>query len=262
MKIAHQAMTWGGWWGKQKVPFNLDVLLDEVKQAGYQGVELGGGEKTLGKPAEFVKKLADHGVELAAFAANVSANPYPPSTERYQKDMDYAAAIGMKMLMVCGGFLPPNNRRNAYDNDYRIFGDNLGQACQYAAKNGQTVAFHNHCGCMVETAQEVEKLLKYLPDLKLCIDTGHLAAAGGDSTEFINKFRGRLVHVHLKDYDPVNYCFTELGRGKAGIDFPGFFQALEKNGYNGWIVVERDDPPMSGLESATISRQFLKSIGY
>ena len=41
------------------------------------------------------------------------------------------------------------------------------------------------------------------------------------------------------------------------------FEVLEKAGFEGWIIVETDvTQKPTALESATISRNYLKSIGY
>ncbi|MCW8129035.1 MAG: sugar phosphate isomerase/epimerase [Planctomycetota bacterium] len=258
MRLAHHSMTWGGWYKKQNQTFQMDSFLADLKAAGYTATELGGAEDTHGPAAALKKKLADEGVGLAAWALSVTANPWPPNTERYRIEMDYAAEMGMKTLMVCGGFL--GGRRNTFDSDYELFASNLAAAQEYADKNGQTIAYHPHVGCIVETNEEVDRLLKYIPNLKLTIDTGHLAAVRSDPIALARKYPKKIIHVHLKDWDPEKNAFAELGEGKAGLDFPAFFAAMEEIGFPGWIVVERDNTPMPPVESAKISKRFLDSI--
>lgn len=256
MRLAHHSMTWSGWWKKQNQPFDIDQLIRELKEAGYHATELRGSEAANGPASALQKKLRDNGVALGAWATSVTANPWHPNTEQYRRDMDYAASMGLKTIMVCGGFLP-EPRRNAFDSDYELFASNLDAACEYAKKNGQEIAYHPHTGCLVETIAETQRLLNYLPDLKLCVDTGHLAAVRNNPAEFVRTFGKKVIHTHLKDWDPEKRAFAELGEGKAGLDFRGFFDALNASGYDGWIVVERDNTPIPAVESAKISRKFL-----
>ena len=46
------------------------------------------------------------------------------------------------------------------------------------------------------------------------------------------------------------------------VDFPAMFDILSKAGFDGWVIVETDvTTKSSALESATISRKYLQSIG-
>ncbi len=258
--LAHHAMTWTGWWRKHDQPFDLDLLLDEVKQAGYEGVEVGGGEGTLGAPRTFTNKLADRGLRVPAFAAAVTANPHPPNTDEYRRAMDYAAAIDVRVITVCGGFLGAK-RRNTFDDDYKLFAENLAAAREYAAQLGQRLAFHPHVGCIVETIEETERLLRYLPELDLCVDSGHLIAVRSDPVALVRRYPRQIAHVHLKDWDDRASTFMEIGHGNAGLDFPALFQALEQAGYDGWVCVERDSTPIPPLESARMSLAGLEGLG-
>lgn len=259
MKLAHHIMTWQGWNAKQNTPFDLDLALHEIKTTGYDGVELGGDEQSLGDPELIKEKLTNNGLQIAAWGASVTANPWPPSTEQFQRELDYAAALGVRLIAVCGGFLP-EQRRTTFDSDYALFAENLGASCEYAQRHGQTIAFHPHCGCIVETIAEVRRLWHYLPNLHLCIDTGHLAAVGCDPIELLKVDPEKIAHVHLKDWHREQRHFAELGQGDVELNFARFLQTLETIKYGGWIVVERDDPPIPAIESARISRVFLQGI--
>ena len=110
MRLAHHLMTWTGWSQANGQPFDLDTALHEIKAAGYEGVELGGDEQTLGDPQQLKRRVAEHGLTIAAFSSSVTANPWPPNTEQYRRELDYAAALGVSTIMVCGGFLPEPRR--------------------------------------------------------------------------------------------------------------------------------------------------------
>ena len=261
MKTAIHIGTWAGYAGKRQEPFDLGATLREIKNAGYDGVEVGGGERMLGQPADFLATVKAVGLEIAAYGTGVSYNPYPPNTADYQADMRYAAALGVKTIMVCGGF-NYYNRRTQYAADYDLFGKNLGAAVKYAQKLGLEIAYHPHRGCIVETGDETALLLKRIPSLKLCIDTAHLEACGDDSIKFIRRFRRQIIHTHIKDYDVKKNVFTELGKGRSDLDVGTCLAELQKVGYPGWYCVELDETSRTPLESALISRRYLKKHGF
>jgi inosose dehydratase len=57
-----------------------------------------------------------------------------------------------------------------------------------------------------------------------------------------------------------NGIFAELGEGS--VDFPAIFAILRDAGFAGWVIAETDVTQKStALESATISRTYLRSLG-
>src|SRR5439155_1739612 len=120
--------------------------------------------------------------------------------------------------------------------------------------------FHHHVGSHVETPEEIDRLLalKGVPDLGLCLDTGHCAYGGGDPVAVLQKHISRTRTLHLKDVDPnrleearrkgmdfhtaVSHgVFVPLGKGM--IKFANILDVLRKNRFDGWVVVEQDVLP-------------------
>jgi inosose dehydratase len=259
MRIAHHMLTWIDWYRARNLELPVGSMLEEISTAGYAGVELIDGPELLGPAARLRTMLDDTGLQVAAYSSFVNATEYSVNTAKYRADLDYAAELGVRTIMVCGGWIM-EPRRTAFDADYRAFADNLAAAGAYAERNGQILAFHPHMGCIVETAEEVDRLLAYCPELRLCLDTGHLAAVGSDPAALVRRHPDRVAHVHLKDFDTSAHAFAELGRGDVGLDFAGFLRALDAAGYSGWLTVERDMPALSPSQSATVSAAFLDGL--
>ncbi len=244
-------MTWNGWLSKQKQEFKLPAVLAEVKAAGYDGVEMGGDAGSLGTAAGVRKAFADAGLTLDCWSAGVTANPWPPATEDFKRSVGYAAEVGIKLVVVCGGFLG-SSRRTTRPGDYRLFGENWHAHAAIAAAHGVSMCFHPHRGCIVETLAEVDALIRFVPDLTLCVDTGHLLAVGEDPLLMLDAHAQRVSSLHLKDFDPKTERFAELGAG--ALDLAAMWGWIRRRAYRGAVVVERDDPPMPAKESAAISR--------
>jgi len=140
--------------------------------------------------------------------------------------------------------------------------------------------FHHHCATFVETADEIDTVMRLTsPDLVgLCVDTGHALYGGSDPVALVRRHRDRIRHVHFKDCSPEvasearragwDYAtavrrglFCELGRG--AVDFHALIAELQDMAYDGWIVVEQDVLPSTGTpaESAARNRDFLRRAG-
>jgi inosose dehydratase len=259
MLIAHHLMTWAGWANSQKQKLDLPTAFAEIKAAGYDGVEMGGDADSCGPAATLKRRLSDAGLHLAAWSIGVTANPYPPNTAAYRKQLAYAAELDCDLAVVCGGFMP-GGRRNVGDPEWRMFAENLGEAYDFAAGIGVRLAFHPHRGCIVETAAEVDRILRFLPGLQLCVDTGHLLACGDDPLVLLDAHPQRVISFHLKDYEPASYGFTELGRG--AVDLAAVVAWAKRRRWDGPVVVERDAPPIPAIESGRISRDCLRKLGW
>jgi inosose dehydratase len=166
------------------------------------------------------------------------------------------------------------------DAEFEQFAKTLDKVGQITMDQGVLSCFHNHVGSTIETREEIDRLFDMV-DRKLVFqgpDIGHLAWAGADVVQFCRDYAQDIKTVHLKDIDPnvlkeglenewdyatfsAHGIFAELGEGF--VDFPAVFDILSKANYEGWIVVETDvTQKPTALESATISRNYLRSIGY
>jgi inosose dehydratase len=187
-----------------------------------------------------------------------------------------AANLTPERRSVAGHVRP----QDALDEDgYAQFAATLNRVGAATLGEGVRACFHNHVGSFIETREEIDRLFA-LVDRDVVFqgpDLGHLAWAGADAVQFCRDYAGSIKTLHIKDIDPAVLAegvaqgwdyrtfsdrgiFTELGTGL--IDFPAVFAALREGGFQGWVVVETDvTQKPTALESATISRDYLRSIG-
>ncbi|MEM6457787.1 MAG: TIM barrel protein [Planctomycetota bacterium] len=253
MRLAHHANAWMHAFRQADTGFDLPRLAAEAAEAGYVGVELPAQPELIGSAEEVRDTLGTYGLSLPALGVEVPllldwANP-----QSFAASCVLAEALGVSVLVACGGF-NAQKRRVAFDREYAGFAQSLDHHARLAADHGCRLAFHPHLKSIVETDAELDRLLEHAPDVDLCLDTGHLVAAGTDPIALLHRHADRTTHVHLKDWDPDAEVFREIGRGSAGLDFPAFFAALDTVDYTGWTVVERDSPKLPPLESARLSK--------
>jgi inosose dehydratase len=297
IQIANAPCSWG------VLEFDLEgeaagyeQVLDEIRETGYSGTELGDWGFMPSNPFQLKKEITTRNLELlGAFVPVALSDPNSHS-------MGAEVAVKTAKLMTNAGYsnafivLSDDNGKDPVrtQNAGRVKPEmsmNMAQWENFASganeiarkvrkETGLRTVFHHHCAGFVETYAEVTTLMKMTDPslLGLCLDTGHLKFGGGDPLRALKEFRDRIWHVHYKDCHPgiaeksvesgwdyftsvQNGVFCELGKGE--IDFAEITNVLRATDYNGWIVVEQDVLPGMGSpkECALNNREYLRSIG-
>lgn len=145
---------------------------------------------------------------------------------------------------------------------------NLGLVCQVFRDEGVHAVLHNHIGGVFETADEVDRALRSVPDSLLGFgpDTGHLVWAGAEPAALIARHAGRVSAIHLKDVfddylDPaarvgLSYASTQATKrlwaepGFGVVDFDAILAAMPQD-YDGDYMIEVDVPSVEDLFEST-----------
>jgi inosose dehydratase len=293
MRIATAPVSWGivevEGWGSQR-PYS--EVLDEMRQAGYEGTELGPYGYLPTDPILLRAELARRHLELVtAFVPIPLSDP-----ERCEREFstvlrvaDLLSALGATLLILADALSPRRMAiagRVAPDDglsepQWEAAAASLHRIARACRARGLRVAFHHHAGTFVETPAEIERLLARTdPELiGLCLDTGHYVYGGGDPIRAVRTHGSRIWHVHAKDVAPKmlervrreSLTFVEAVReglfcplGDGLVDFPTLIRELRAQGYRGWIVVEQDRDPdrpdADPLRDARRSRAYLRRI--
>lgn len=297
IRIGCVPITWGKWRRESPEEWTEDRVLREVAQAGYEGVS--SGPKPDKSPREVVEDLASYGLKPApGYLGGDFWKPekLPDLRERAKRMAEFNREAGVNELFVAAGGFDFASRANGKtrrelaghvgagdglsDDEYRRFADGVNEVGAILLGEGVRACFHNHVGTVIETREEVDRLFDLVDPNVVFMgpDTGHLAWAGADVTQFFRDYADRIKSAHLKDIDASvrdrgrdaewDYgkftsegVFVELGEGC--VDFPELMRILEGAGFEGWLLAETDvTQKPSALESAIVSREYLKSIGY
>jgi sugar phosphate isomerase/epimerase len=162
---------------------------------------------------------------------------------------------------------------NVLGREFDAFCRQVNVQVEACARWGLKVGLHNHLGSPVESHEELVEFLDRCPGCGLILDTAHLAAAGGDPLEIVEKYPDRLVVMHLKDWLltnpeigldqwPKRGRFCELGAGNIGLDNAAVMQAVVKSGYDGWVFIEHDTHLQDPLTDLEISMEYLRKAGF
>jgi sugar phosphate isomerase/epimerase len=127
-----------------------------------------------------------------------------------------------------------------------------------ARSTGVTLAVENEYACLVGTGRELAALLKRLdrPEARALWDPCNAFFAVDAELPFPDGYeavRDRVVHVHLKDAKKVlgspKPVLAPLGEGE--VDVAGQLEALNHDGYNGFVSLETHWRP-EVLDEATM----------
>lgn len=242
----------------------LETCLSEAAQAGYAGVELG---NKFPRQAGVLKPiLAEYGLSLASgwYSATLLQQTVGEELAAMEDHFTLLQEMGCKVMVFAEtthkNFTTPLSGRPRMQQDqWPVFCERLSQVAENMLGRGMRMAYHHHMGTVVQTEEEVDRLMAGTSDaVGLLLDTGHLAYAGGDVAGVTRRHVGRIHHVHCKDIRPPvlksvltrdtsfldaipEGVFTVPGDG--AIDYPAVFSVLKEAAYSGWLVVEAEQDP-------------------
>ncbi|HKA03855.1 MAG TPA: TIM barrel protein, partial [Acidimicrobiales bacterium] len=177
-------------------------VLQEMASLGIKATELG-PPGFLPDEAEALKKTLDsYGLRLvAAFIPlvmhdrDVTDRTLATAGRAAQLLGGAGAEVFVSAALVDEAWAP---RRPLEAAEWHQLYETLGRLDGIAAEEGLRHVLHPHLGTLVETADDVRRVMDE-SDVRWCLDTGHLTLGGADPLEFARAARGRVDHVHLKD---------------------------------------------------------------
>jgi len=257
-RVAGAPISWGvcevPGWGYQ---MNPDRVLREMVDVGLRATELGSDGFLPPSPEGKAETLATYGLHgLGNFTPVLlhdrDTDPVP-EVERVLAGFD---AVGADVLVLSAitGLRGYDSRPELDTAGWNTLLGNLDRLSRLAADRGVRAVLHPHVGTMVETGDDVQKVLAG-SSISLCLDTGHLLIGGTDPAALTRQSPDRIAHTHLKDVDDGlakrvqagELTYTDAVRsgmykplGQGDVDIAGVVSHLEANGYSGWYVLEQD----------------------
>lgn len=263
----------------------FEQCVSEMALAGFTGCEVG---NKYPKDTEILKKALDiRGLTIANqwFSSFVLTKPMEEVEKDFIAQCNFLKAMGAKVIgaseqsySIQGQMNTPvfDGKYVMSDREWDKFAKGMNRLGEIANGMGINLVFHHHMGTVVQSAEEVDRMMETTdPDkFSLLFDSGHLAYCGADYIEVLKKHAARVKHVHLKDIrkdvvDKVKKeklsflqgvregAFTVPGDGC--IDFSPIFDILDKNGYEGWMIVEAEQDPAKAnpFEYALKARKYI-----
>jgi inosose dehydratase len=257
-RIAGAPISWGvcevPGWGYQ---MGVRRVLGEMSALGLSATEFGPPGFLPDEPEARAGQLAEYGLRaVGGFLPEVLHDPDRDPMTALDGFIDacVASRADVVVLAAASGSDGYDERPTLDDLGWKTLLANLDRLADRAHARGVELALHPHVGTMVESGDDVDRVLEGA-SVPLCVDTGHMFVGGGDPTAVTRRAPDRVRHVHLKDVDgdvaarvlAGDLAFGDAVRagvfrplGDGDVDIAGLVQTLESAGYQGWYVLEQD----------------------
>ena len=235
-----------------------DGILEQIKEIGYDGVEVPIFEHDAAAFQRLGGKLDELGLERTAVTVSTGdANPISPdSTVRAEAVTRLKGAVDMCELvgapMLCGPYhsaLGEFSGAMPSEEEWANGKATLREVADYAGEKGVTLVleylnrfelyFLNSAADCARFVREVDH-----PNLRMMYDTFHANIEEKDITEAVKSCIDVCAHVHISENDRST-------PGSGGVDWDTSFAALKEVGYEGWMVVEAFGLALPDLAAAT-----------
>ncbi|MEK3882636.1 myo-inosose-2 dehydratase [Paenibacillus sp. PL2-23] len=249
----------------------FETIVDDIQRLGLTGTEM--GRKYPQDRAALKRELASRGIRLVSqWKSVLLSDPSCREAElaAYRTHAQFLHEMGSPVISTAevGGSLHFDPRRTPHEKEvlrldeagWHSLAEGLNAAGRIAREYGMKLAYHHHGGTVVESPEEIDRLMALTdPALVwLLYDTGHAYYGGSDPLQLLRKHYGRIAYVHLKDVRPHVLAeartqgadfvtcirkgvFTVPGDGC--IDFAPILAELVERGYEGWAMLEGEQDP-------------------
>ena len=215
LKLGTAPDSWGVWFPQDPHQVTWTQYLDEVARAGYVWTELGPQGFLPQDPQQLRDELGRRGLTVCGgtvFAAlHQGDDALKRAIDAFGREARLLSAVGAEYLvhlpeqytdMHSGEATEAAELNTEHWRNLTSGTNELGRVI--FEEYGVRLVFHPHVDTHVDTQERIERFLTDTDPrfVNLCLDTGHIAYAGGDNVQIVERFPERITYVHLKQVDP------------------------------------------------------------
>jgi len=209
--------------------------------------------------AETIKKIAAIGydcIQVSAINPEIPAQEVAETCQAYNLDIIISHVSPLKIIEETGQviedhlamkakYIGVGSLPNGYSHDkkgYRKFITDFIPAARAFKDAGFQLMYHNHHyeWEKFESKRAIEYLFEKFPEANFTLDTYWIQAAGGDPAYWIDKFKGRVDVIHLKDYAVVGGKRRMAEVMDGNLNWGAIFKASANAGVK-FGMVEQDE---------------------
>jgi len=231
---------------------DLPGVLKAVAGMGYAGVEFAG---YYGRTAPELRALLD---DNGLVCCGTHTGLDTVLGNEMERTAAFNRTLGNSFLIVPGLPRERTGSRDAWRETARLFDE----AASRAAALGMKVGYHNHS----EEFQPVEGgelpwdifFGHTRPEVVMQVDTGNMMHGGAAPAPFLERYPGRALTVHLKEYSATN---PNALIGEGDVPWGEIFRLCESVGGTQWYIVEQESYAYPPLECVDRCLQTLRGMG-
>jgi sugar phosphate isomerase/epimerase len=240
--------------------WSADQVLDSLVSLGFEAVDWSFAHfdpmaQSAQQFCDLVNRTRDRGLEVPqlVIAEDLVVPDKRTWEERVRRTIlavDAAAQAGVRSVGVATGPHAWNQAAVRVGVDlpeseaWELAQLGLGQCVDHAAGTGVRIALEPIWGSLVDSGARLQRMLDSVPGLAVTFDPSHLVLPGDDIPAWLDTWRERIVHVHLKDafgvrgMEGVDFIFPVLGEGQ--VPWKEVLQRLSAANYGGFVSIEAE----------------------
>ena len=214
----------------------LDQIFADMKAAGLDGIELMHTIYQNDGAAERVAELHERH-QLPVIGSSFGANMW--DRQQHAAIMEEAEVLVAGLAMVGGrtlgtsvGKAPGPKTPEQFDAQ----ADLLRELIALCEANGLVLNLHNHTYEVENGEHDLRGTLERVPEAKLGPDLNWCLRGGVDPVDFIRRYAGQIVFLHLRDQHADGRWSESLGEGD--MDYKAIGDALREVGFSGDAAIE------------------------
>jgi len=256
------------WTVKDEAAKDLEGTLRKVYAAGFREIEFAGFYgKTAAEIGKLLKDIGFSLVSMHAGAADIAA--------KGESILADAKTLGLRYI-VCSSpavspakdKLPWEERMKAVDlNDWKWNADLFNKFGQQVSAAGMTFGYHNHSAEFKKF--DGKTAFEHLYDMtdpkhvKIELDVGWVVVAQQDPIAILNKYKDRVIALHVKDVAKRESQEKEpasVALGEGVIDWKKVIGTAKTNGTQAFFYEQEAPFTRPILDSVKISGDYLKKL--
>lgn len=284
--------SWGVWFPDDPKQVPWHVFLDEAAEAGYTAVELGPFGYLPTEPERLRDELGRRNLTLSGATCGTALHRGARALEDVLTEARQISSLLQEMgapYLITLPAMYSDLHTGAELESPELTAEqwqDLGRGHSELGRilfdeSGVRQMFHPHADAHVDDNASIDRFLELTdPEhVSLCLDTGHVAYAGGDNRKVVADHPERIGYVHLKSVDPEvmarvhaeRMSFAQAVTAGAMVepadgepDMPALLAELEELGVPLWAIVEHDmypAPPGQPLPIATRTCRYYTGQG-
>jgi sugar phosphate isomerase/epimerase len=228
---------------------DLPKTIEAVAKMGYDGVEFAGFYKY---SADELRKMLD----VNRLKCCGSHTPFDQiQEETLAKTIEFNKIIGNKYLII--PWIPEERRKT--EGDWIALAKFFSEVNDKIKPQGMRIGYHTHDLDFKPVDGKIPWDIfaqNTNPEVILQIDTGNAAGGGADPVMYLEKYPGRAVTVHIKEFSKTN---PKAIFGEGDLNWKEIFNFCETAGGTEWYIIEEekeDYPPLVCVDMCL--KNFLK----
>jgi len=292
--ILHSVSYSSAWEGQ--IALSLEKVIEKAANLGYDGIEIiakrpHGSILDLSESdrKRIRETIASKGLILPCIAgyqdfADDYLHPDMPKGEKellfLRESIRLTRDLGAKILRIYSCFIPPDIPRSTL---WRQCVKYLKEGVRYAEESGVVLALQNHSELTLHHLDVLHMIEEVnSPNLRIALDPPYICMSEASYEKAVEDCQKYIVYSTASDFiripNPVNtrvpgFLHYSIGYfilyekktaplGKGDVDYPKFFSALKKSGYDDYLAYEICSPITGGGSEENLDRCAKESLIY